>query len=440
MSIGLLPLVLIAGGSLCVLGSLFGALRNYQHKRLIDDMPTSKTQGVFIGITELKGTAESESPFTSFLAGINCVLYKWKIEEHWTRTVHETYTDSKGHTHTRTRTESGWKQVASGGESGPFYLKDDTGVLQIVPEGASISDTVIFNETCRPDHPFYFGKGPAREIANSDHRRRFHETAIPLHAMLYVIGQARVRQDIVAAEVARDKSAAVFLISMRSEKQISRGYGLRFAFFSLLALLLALGSAAGWAILQNSTISGSIIPFLVALVAFVMLLLLAWIWTVYNSLISLHHRVEQGWSQVDIQTKRRTDLIPNLVRLVEGYREHESETQQLVAELRRQESNTLGSISGPDFKGLAPLLKVVMERYPDMKANESFLKLQSALVDTEQRIALARDYYNEIATFYNTRLSIIPDRFVASLAHLRPQTLFLAADFERAPVAVLLAS
>jgi len=89
-----------------------------RRKRLIDDVPTSKTQGVFIGLAELKGTAESEVPLTSYLAGISCVQYVWQVDEHWSRTVHETYTDAKGHTQTRTRTESGWTKVAGGGESG----------------------------------------------------------------------------------------------------------------------------------------------------------------------------------------------------------------------------------------------------------------------------------------------------------------------------------
>jgi hypothetical protein len=86
------------------------------------------------------------------------------------------------------------------------------------------------------------------------------------------------------------------------------------------------------------------------------------------------------------------------------------------------------------------MLRVIIERYPDLKANESFLRLQQALVDAEQRIALARDYFNDVATFYNTRLAIVPDRFVAGLARLHPRTLMSAADFERAPIQVKLAS
>jgi hypothetical protein len=111
----------------------------------------------------------------------------------------------------------------------------------------------------------------------------------------------------------------------------------------------------------------------------------------------------------------------------------------MLAELRTQISATPPGVNGPDFKGLAPLLRVVIERYPDLKANGAFLKLQHSLVDTEQRIALARDYYNDTATFYNTRLQIVPDRFVAALAGLRQHTLMGASDFERAPVQVKLA-
>jgi hypothetical protein len=81
-----------------------------------------------------------------------------------------------------------------------------------------------------------------------------------------------------------------------------------------------------------------------------------------------------------------------------------------------------------------------MERYPDLKASELFLKLQKELADTEQRIALARDYFNSIATFYNTRMEIVPDRFLAKTMKLKPQTLMSAADFERAPIVVNLAS
>jgi hypothetical protein len=408
-----------------------------RRKRLIDDVPTSRTQGVFIGLAELKGTAETEMPLTSYLAGTRCVQYAWQVDEHWSRTVHETYTDAKGHTHVRTRTESGWTKVAGDSQSIPFYLKDDTGVIRVVPEGATIHSITVFNETCSPNSDLYYGKGPTHGVPNSTHRRRFHETALPLRAMLYVMGQARERKDVVAAEIANDKDAPMFVISTRTEKQLSTSHARWFWIWLILGLALAMGGTVGWSMLVKASIAWQ--PLVAAAGGFIVALLLGWVWAVYNSLINLHHMVEQGWSQVDVQLKRRYDLIPNLLETVRGYRAYESEIQKLLAEMRTQTEATPPGVAGPDFKGIAPMLNVIVERYPELKANESFLRLQQALVDAEQRIALARDYFNNIATFYNTRLDIIPDRFVAALARLRPQTLMAAADFERAPVQVRLA-
>jgi hypothetical protein len=124
---------------------------------------------------------------------------------------------------------------------------------------------------------------------------------------------------------------------------------------------------------------------------------------------------------------------------VEGYAAHEREVQILVTKLRQQMDATPPGVTGPDYSGFAPSLRATVERYPNLKASELFLKLQQSLTETEQRIALARDYFNNIASFYNARLEIVPDRLIASLMKLRPQTLLGAADFERAPVQVKLA-
>src|SRR4051812_28073446 len=157
------------------------SMRAGRRKRLVNDLPTSKTTGVFIGLAELKGTAETDSPLRSFLAESECVVYNWTVQEHWSRTVTETYTDSKGNLQTRTRHESGWTTVASGGEMTPFYLKDDCGVVQIVPEGATIEPQTIFSETCTPLNSLYYGKGPAGAVSHSDFQRQFIEKAISLH-------------------------------------------------------------------------------------------------------------------------------------------------------------------------------------------------------------------------------------------------------------------
>jgi hypothetical protein len=400
-------------------------------KRLVDDTPTSKTLGVFIGLAELKGTAETDNPLTSYLANAPCVLYRWKVEEHWSRMV--TTVGPKGQV--STHRESGWTTVAKGAAEPPFYLQDDTGAIRINPQGAEIQDKEIYSRTVGRGDPLYYAKGPNNEIANSDHQRRFVETAILLHANLYVMGQAKEREDIVAAEIACDKKCPMFLISTRTEKQISSGLG---------------GVVAVWVIVGLIAITAGVLinfsmnflpvepgPILLAAGCYLFALVLGWVWSVFNSLISLRLRVKQGWGQMDIQLKRRNDLIPNLVEVVQGYASHEQGLQETIAKLRQQQTATPPGVAGPDYAGFAPMLRATVEEYPDLKASDLFLKLQKELSETEQRIALARDYYNQIVTFYNTRLQIVPDTFLARMMSMKAETLMGASDFERAPVKVV---
>jgi hypothetical protein len=244
---------------------------------------------------------------------------------------------------------------------------------------------------------------------------------------------------VVAAEIAHDKKASMFVISTRTEKQVGTHFMQWFWSWMILGMVFVICGVIAYTNIDN-TVPVNWQPFAIAGGAYVLAFIFGWIWTVYNSLINLHHRVGQGWSQVDIQLKRRYDLIPNLVKTVEGYRDYESEVQTLMTELRSQAEATPPGVEGADFKGVAPLLNVVIESYPNLKASESFLRLQQQLSETEQRIALSRDYFNDIATFYNTRLQIIPDRFIAAIAGLRPGTLMGATDFERATVQVKLAN
>lgn len=432
-----MPILPLLIGSLATLGCLAGAFVCLRRKRLIDDLPTSKTQGVFIGMSELKGTAESETTLTSYLGSIRCVWYDWKVEEHWSRTVTETYTDAQGRSGVRTRTESGWTVVAHGGENPPFYLNDDTGVIRIVPEGANVHGVSTFDRTCGAGDPLYFGKGPMTQIANSTHRRRFKESALPLHAMLYIMGQAHERKDVVAAEIARDKSAPLFVISTKTEKQLSSAYVWWIWLWLVLGLLVTIGGAFVSRAMSTVETGVSWQPFVLAIGVYLIALAVGWTWTVYNSLVTLRNRVNQAWSQVDIQLKRRADLIPNLVKCVEGYSAHEKAVQELVVELRRQ---TESSARGGTLKGYRHTLMAVAERYPALKADKSFMALQKSLSDTEGRIALARGYFNDIVTFYNTRLEVIPDRFVGRMALLFRQNLLTVTDLERAPVEVHLVS
>jgi hypothetical protein len=249
--------------------------------------------------------------------------------------------------------------------------------------------------------------------------------------MLYVIGQARERQDIVAAEIAHDKEAPLFVISTNVEKQISRSYSLWFLLWITIGFI---STVIGSVKLSPSPGMWSwVVPASLYLIAAA----LSWVWVVYNSLVSLRNSVDQAWSLVDVQLKRRSDLIPTLVSIVEGYQVHEEAIQVLTAELRAQASTSAAG-DQTELKGVAPTLHATTERYPELLAGETFLRLQRSLVETEQRIALARDYFNEIAFFYNTRLVVVPDMFVGKIAGLLSRPLLTAENFERASVEVKL--
>ena len=136
-------LILLAPFAGCLLGllCLWAALRAARRGRLVQDLPVSKTTGVFIGLVDLQGTAESEAPLASYITGQQCIYYDWRVEEQWSRMVTETYTDSDGKTQTRTRQESGWTVVGQGGEAQNFYLKDDCGVIRVFRMGPNLSQS-----------------------------------------------------------------------------------------------------------------------------------------------------------------------------------------------------------------------------------------------------------------------------------------------------------
>ena len=431
--------LLIVGGVVLSLACVYGAMRMARRKRLLENLPTSKALGTFIGLVELKGTAESEAPLVSYLASQRCVYFSWSVEEHWSRTVRVTYTDNKGRTRTRTRRESGWKTVADGKDMAPFYLQDDTGVIRIVPDRAKIEPLEVFSETCRRKDPLYYAKGPRRAVSHSDHRRRFREGAIPLHTPLYVVGKARERDDIVAPEVAHDPDAPMFLISTGTEQAVTRKLGWFVVLWSVLGLILWVAGFAARDGAIGIDLADRWPNYVLVGVTYPFPLILGWIWMVHNSFVNLRQRVDHAWSLIDIQLKRRNNIVPRVIEIVKGLRDYERTVQTELAELRSQLDPTAPGRSGPDPRGCVPINRVIMERYPELETNAAFLRLQETLVETEQRIALAREYFNDIATFYNVRLEVIPDRWISKLSRLKPRALWDAENFERAPVEVSLA-
>lgn len=152
----------------------------------------------------------------------------------------------------------------------------------------------------------------------------------------------------------------------------------------------------------------------------------------YNNLVSLRQRVQNAWSQIDVQLKRRFDLIPNLQETVKGYMAHESETFSKIAELRTAwaSSNTVAE-KAEISNQLTDALKTIMavsENYPDLKASESFLGLQDELRNTENKIAYSRQFYNDTVTMYNTKLEMFPSNLIAKAFNFKASELFEVKD------------
>ena len=133
-------------------------------------------------------------------------------------------------------------------------------------------------------------------------------------------------------------------------------------------------------------------------------------------------------------------MIPRIMETVTAYRDHESGLLKTVTEIRSQVELAQEDENLCEIKGLLPTLLAVAEKYPTLKADDQFLNMQKCLTETEQRLTLARDYYNEITTFYNTRLEIVPDRFLARIFGFKPSSLLSSSGLERAVVEVDLAS
>ncbi len=179
---------------------------------------------------------------------------------------------------------------------------------------------------------------------------------------------------------------------------------------------------------------------LLIVLAALALLVALWVIVTYNRFIALRNRVENTWSQIDVQLRRRFDLIPNLVETVKGYAAHEKEIFEKVAEARARMMQAQSvSEQGEANNLLTSALKslfAVAEAYPDLKANQNFLSLQNELANTEQQIARAREVYNDAVMMLNTLVQVFPANLVASLFGFRIQDYFPVEEEARQPVKV----
>lgn len=167
----------------------------------------------------------------------------------------------------------------------------------------------------------------------------------------------------------------------------------------------------------------------------VIVLILIWFIATYNSLVVLRNKKDNEWSQIDVQLKRRADLIPNLVETVKGYAKHESETLEDVVKARNTyvtattENDKVKASN--ELEGALTKLFALAESYPDLKANTNFISLQNDLKETEDKISYARQFYNDAVLTYNNKVTMVPSNIVASIANFKTGVFFEALEKDK---------
>jgi LemA protein len=166
------------------------------------------------------------------------------------------------------------------------------------------------------------------------------------------------------------------------------------------------------------------------IVGVIVILIIVVLIATYNKLVRLRNQVKNAWAQIDVQLKRRHDLIPNLIETVKGYMKHERETLEAITKARNLAQQAASSGPGARSKAETELssalgrLLAVVENYPDLKANQNFLALQEELTSTENKISFSRQYYNDSVLNYNNRTQMFPSNIVASMTGFKASEFF----------------
>ena len=416
--------------------SIFVYHRCEKRSRLIVDTPTSKVKGVFIGLIELKGNIVLTDHLISFLTDTPCCWYKYKIEEHYIR--QRTTTDSEGNT--KTETYSGWETVDSGGSRVPFELRDDTARIRIDPAKAQMDGDESLNISASRRHDIYYEKGPSGSISGSTGDRRFSESILAQNEDVYILGSARIRKEVAEYEVAFDEHDEIYMISTRKEDEILTRYTQGKFISVILGLICSI--VLPFIVEQRVAIYPTApVTAILAGIGFTFLITVIYVSLVFNGLVRIRERLVQAWSLIEIQLQRRYDLIPQLVDSLKNYIQHENEIQTSIAAARaiRSPRGVLPPVSdvkrqvataNAQTQALTQLL-VVKEAYPELNASDQISELMTELRDTEDRIALAREFYNGSCGNYNARTKRFPEVFFARVFGYKTASFYEIHEFHK---------
>ncbi len=491
--IAIVPVVadaaLTVGSLLCLVPTglfallmLYGGYERLKKKRLVENVPTSKISGITLGLNEIKGTAVGDPPLKAPLTGEDAVFYMYRIQEYDKhgdrRTDSEWSADGESAKrsifdvmHFKDPDDAGadenWATIDEGKKHQPFVLEDDTGQIRVRPTTTSLFDSdndrlsldlmqflgdPVLDYTCGPDDPRFFELGPGQPGDRSSGKRRFREWIVPHGGEVYVMGPVQLRDDVVAPEVAADADTAdidhQFFLSTQSERNLGRRYfrqsannygcalGLVIASFWIYTVVATIG---GWdSIVAPNILVASGVAFATWLSAIGVLYLK----TIYDGLVELRNRERRAWAMLDVELKRRRDLIPKLVDIVKATAGHEQQLQQAATRARSTDTSfdtadTASAAQAIDTQTEALQdIFALAEDYPDVATAPHFEQLMDELSNCEQKIALARRFYNCSVERLNNRIETVPDMFIAPIAKAKKADFLDYSTFESGPANV----
>jgi hypothetical protein len=407
------PLAVTVGLAFVAVVALGVWYRFVERKRLIQDLPTSKVRGVSLGLNELVGTAVSDRAEVSPHGAHECVWWK------------ATY-------YTQSGDRDSWKKTDER-TGGPvfFEVEDETGRMVVWPRHAELRGKQTY------DGPYHAVSQAGvslmeRHLAGEGGTsRKVVEEVVPLGSPVYVLGTARLPEDRLRPEMGADPDGQnPFIVQVGTEADAL--WIERVAVAASFAVATGAAGWAGWLRGEGWGASAAVFAVLVVMGA------LSFVFS-YNNLVMLAQRAEAAWGLIDIQLRRRHDLIPSLVAAVKAHRDHERQVQEMLAELRATSAMELAAAPSDAAVRMANVglmkeasavsqLLAVVESHPAMTADRSFRRLQEELVDTEDRIALARGFYNNSVGAYRDRARIFPGAIIAGFLPFQPSARFTGGD------------
>ncbi|HEX6879814.1 MAG TPA: LemA family protein [Terriglobales bacterium] len=420
----------------------FIGFTDWYDKRLLDCTPVSKCRSVALGPAVISGRVGGPGAITSLIAHLPCFISRVVVEE---------CKQSGRNNQWNTVHKREWRM--------PFYLIDDTGEVRVLPEKAVLwlqEDVKYSTETGIVEYsPAASERATQQNETLDDMFReycitrgintrvplRFTETNLSPGDPVFVYGSASAGRD------SGDKDATVIQKTFWQTPYIMEGdrsdmlrklktRGILRVLVGSFSVIIGTGILAHATTTTEKTAvwtdyfmsSSSAVGEFASLFFLAVLGVGLYVALIYNGLVSLRNEVDRAFSNVDVLLQQRFDLIPNLVSVCRAYMEHESSVMQAVSASRGQWSAARGRIDKFNAAAVAvPALRQLLasaEAYPRLRANENFLQLQQSLSTLEEQIADRRELYNSAVSFFNSRIGMVPDRFVAGTFGFEEQPFF----------------